>query len=98
MAVVNGRGSHNRCLCLKIEEYIGDPETAPSNRLIAQSYQAGVESSFMIQPSVFPHYIPHKPDMSFYRATPCDFSQSCDLTRKEYSWSLRSEGTDHEPE
>lgn len=77
---------------LQIDEYVADPNTFPGNLYIIQAYKEAIKAGHMIQPAVHPHFIKVKPDTSYYQIRPCDPSQPCDLTRKEWEkWALKDQ-------
>lgn len=44
----------------------------------------------MIQPTLYPHFLRSKPDLSMYEVKSCDLTQPCDLSTKEWpSWSYK---------
>lgn len=45
----------------------------------------------MIQPTVYPHFTPTKPDLSMYEIRSCDPTQPCDLNTKEWTWTLKDQ-------
>ena len=75
-----------------MDEYVADPNTYPSNKELVLAYKEGVRTGHMIQPTVHPHFISRKPDLSIYRMRSCvDALQPCDLGRKEWTWGLQDQ-------
>lgn len=59
-------------LCLQVDEYLADPNTMQTNRMIAQSYKDGLARGTFIQPTSFPHFIEGRPDQVMYYNKLCD--------------------------
>ena len=73
-----------------MDEYIADPNTHPANVDVVKAYKEGVRTSRTIQPSVHPHFINGKPDISMYMIRSCeDTTKPCDLGTKEWTWALQ---------
>lgn len=53
-----------------MDAYLADPDTATTNRLIAQAYKEGLTSGTLIQPTSLPHYVPGRKDMFLYKNGP----------------------------
>ena len=57
-------------IILQVDEYLVDPETSTTNRLITQSYKDGLANGMFIQPTSFPHFLPNRKNMALYRTLP----------------------------
>ena len=56
----------------QVDAYLADPNTFSTNKLIGQSYKDGLARGLFIRPTVFPHFLTHKPDMVMYSPQPVD--------------------------
>ena len=74
-----------KLLILQVDAYMADPETATTNRLIAQSYKDGVASGVYIQPTTLPHYVSGRKDMVLYK------------NRPQGEWGGERDGTEKRP-
>ena len=49
-----------------MDEYISDPDTTPTNRMIAESYVKCRDKGFTIMPKFYPHFLKDQPELAFY--------------------------------
>ena len=74
------------CSCVyhsQVDEYLADPNTFPTNRMITQAYKDGVERGVFVQPRVYPHFLPNRKEQVMYFVQPSDLL-SYDPTTKSH--------------
>ena len=76
---------------LQVDEYLADPQTFPTNRMMLQAYKDGAERGVFVKPTVFPHFLPNKRELAMYKVESCDpKAKSCDQKAKSCDQKAKS--------